>query len=161
MTNHQKLIVLSVAIVSCLRVPSAQLVCSPFPASRSSRLAKGYFSAPPAPLLQEYHLFGVTLDWQYSRVAQQGRRRLTIKSTTTTMATATREENNYGINGPTTAPLFGVANFCLRWKFRRRQKLKNCLVLRNIRRKITRQTDWFFSQNGLEHNSTEKPTWFD
>jgi len=64
-------------------------------------------------------------------------------------------------------PLFWVANFWLCWeilgasKIDGRQKLKICVVLRYIRRKFDRQTNWLFFAKRSQGHSTEKPTWFD
>ena len=64
-------------------------------------------------------------------------------------------------------PLFWVANFWLCWeilgasKIDGRQKLKICVVLRYIRRKFDRQTNWLFFAKQAQGHSTEKPTWFD
>ncbi len=46
-------------------------------------------------------------------------------------------------------------------KLESHQKLKNCMVLRYIQRKVARQTNLFFSPDPLKHDSTEKPMWFD
>ena len=64
-------------------------------------------------------------------------------------------------------PFFWVANFWLCWeilgasKIDGRQKLKICVVLRCIRRKFDRQTNWLFFAKRAQGHSTEKPTWFD
>jgi hypothetical protein len=42
-----------------------------------------------------------------------------------------------------------------------RQKLKICVVLRYIRRKFDRQTNWLFFAKRAQGHSTEKLTWFD
>ena len=64
-------------------------------------------------------------------------------------------------------PLFWVANFWLCWeilgasKIDGRQKLKICVVLRYIRRKFDRQTNWLFFAKRAQGHSTEKLTRFD